>query len=1005
MRMAAGTSKKRSGRTAEKAAGVANRPKIRKAGGSREEAAGGKLFPIVGMGGSAGGLEAFEQFFSHMPPDSGMAFVVIVHLDPNYKGMMPELIQRVTKMPVLQAKDGMRVEPGRIYIIPPNRNLSILHGALQLMEPVLPRGQRMPIDFFLRSLADDRESHAAGVILSGMGTDGTLGIMSIKDKLGLALVQDPASARYDGMPRSAMATGLVDIVAPAEELPGKLIGYFRHAKTLAAEPPIATEKLSTALQKILVLIRTKTGHDFSLYKKNMLYRRIERRMHVHQIGRIPDYVRFLQENAQEIDLLFKELLIGVTGFFRDPGAFDTLKKQVGEVLLANRKPGSVIRVWDPGCSTGEEAYSLAILIAECIEELKYPGSLKVQIFATDIDKDAIEVARQGTYPANIASDLSPGRLRRFFTREDNRYRVRKEIRDMVVFATQNLFMDPPFTRIDLICCRNLLIYFNTDLQKKIIPLFHYALNPGGVLILGTSETIGGFTDLFASLDTQARVYQRRPSVFALKAGVEIPHLLPMPAEELRRPGGKAQDEPRLPETMEHLLLENFTPSAVLINESGDIIYIHGRTGRYLEPASGKVNSNIIAMAREGLRYELAGALRKAASAKAAVTLKGIRVGTDGGKQIINLMIKPLHEPGIIRGLYLVVFEDVAAGGKGKRKKKMAEVEGGSSGHPGLEEELTRTKQSLQGIIEEMETSQEELKSANEELQSTNEELQSTNEELMTSKEELQSLNEELVTVNTELQIKNTELSEANDDLKNLLNSTEIATLFVDENLRVKRFTNRLTKIIKLIPADTGRPLSDIVTNLKYDNLIGDITGVIETLVIREQEVEAKDGLTYLMRIMPYRTSDNVIDGVVITFVDVSAHRQLEEVLTAAKALAENIVEAMSQPVIILDPGMHIIQANRAFLDTFPMGGEEVKNQPFFSVAGGFWEIPELREGLEKVLPHDYRFEDISIGHEFPGSGRRVLRVNARRILAGIPAGELILLVIEDVTGTEPGHGR
>ncbi|HXW98435.1 MAG TPA: CheR family methyltransferase [Methanomicrobiales archaeon] len=984
---------------------VAKTQRVRKAEERRKAEAGKRAFPIVGMGGSAGGLEAFEQFFSRMPPDSGMAFVIIVHLDPHYKGVMPELIQRVTRMPVLQAKDGMRVDPDRIYIIPPNRNLSILHGRLQLMEPVLPRGQRMPIDFFFRSLADDRESLAAGVILSGMGTDGTLGLMAIKEKLGLALVQDPTAARYDGMPRSAIGTGLVDIVGPAEDLPAKIIGYFRHAKGVEKATPQVMEKISTALQKIFVLIRAKTGHDFSMYKRNMLYRRIERRMHVHQIGRMSDYVRYLQENSQETELLFKELLIGVTGFFRDPQAFETLKKQVQEGLLKNRRPGGVIRVWDAGCSTGEEAYSLAIVLAECLNEAKPSTPVKIQIFATDIDKDAIEVARQGSYPVNIASDLSRERLQRFFTKEDDRYRIRKEIRDMVVFATQNLFMDPPFTKLDILCCRNLLIYFNAELQKRLIPLFHYSLTPGGILFLGPSETIGGFNDLFSPLDITARIFQRKSTVYSAKGALELPSLIiPAPAGD-RHGAVKARDESRLPEAFQALLLDNFTPPAVLVNENGDIIYIHGRTGKYLEPPSGKVNYNIFAMAREGLRYDLATAVRKAVSAKELVTLRGISVATNGDRQVLNLRVKPLGEPDIFRDLLMITFEDIAVESRGKKGKGKKAGEEKPSGHHELEEELIRTRQRLQTIIEEMETSQEELKSANEELQSTNEELQSTNEELMTSKEELQSLNEELVTVNTELQIKNSELSEANNDLKNLLNSTEIATLFVDSGLKVKRFTNKVTQVINLIPADLGRPLSDIVTNLKYDRLLDDINRVMETLIFEEKEVEAKDGRTYLMRILPYRTADNVIDGVVVTFVDVTSQHTLQRDLRTARVLAENIVGALGQPVAILDGAMTAIQANQPFYETFGLGEAEVKNQPFFSLAHGFWDIPELREGMEKVFPNDIRIEDLVLEHDFPGLGRRTIRVNARMIFADIPADSLVFVVLEDITEKAGGRKR
>ena len=561
-------------------------------------------FPIVGIGASAGGLEALEQFLGHVPAQSGMAFVIIQHLDPTHKGIMPELLQRTTAIKVLQAKDRMKVEPGHVYVIPPNKDMSILHGALHLFEPAAPRGLRLPIDFFFRSLADDRQEKSVGVILSGMGSDGTMGLRAIKEKAGLALVQEPASAKFDSMPRSAIDAGLADIVAPAEELPAKIIAYFAH--TLFIEPGLSLEpKAQSALEKIIILLRDHSGHDFSLYKKNTIYRRIERRMGIHQIDKIASYVRFLQENPQELGLLFKELLIGVTNFFRDPDEWKVLKEKAIPALLPGWKTGKPLKAWVVGCSTGEEAYSLAIVLKEALEEAKLAGRFPIQIFATDLDRDAIDKARQGAFPDNIVADVSADRLSRFFVKEEHGYRVRKEIREMVVFAEQNVIQDPPFTKLDILTCRNLLIYLAPEVQKKLLPLFHYSLNPGGILFLGNAETIGTFTDLFSPFDGKSRLYRRLDSAMQAEP-VEFPVSFANGAEGTEYESGESRPAVNLQALADQLLLQKYSPAAVLTNDKGDILYITGKTGKYLEPAAGKANWNIFAMAREGLRYELAG---------------------------------------------------------------------------------------------------------------------------------------------------------------------------------------------------------------------------------------------------------------------------------------------------------------------------------------------------------------------------------------------------------------
>ena len=847
----------------------------------------GSAFPIVGIGASAGGLEALDQFLGHVSKGSGMAFVIVQHLDPTHKGIMSELLQRGTSMRVIQVKDRTPVRPDCVYVIPPNKDMSILHGVLHLLAPAAPRGLRLPIDFFFRSLAQDQQEHSVGVILSGMGSDGTLGLRAIKEKAGVVLVQDPATAKFDSMPRSAIDAGLADIVAAADELPGKILTYLRRTPLIARTEATLEDKTQGAVEKAVILLRAHTGNDFSFYKRNTLYRRIERRMGIHQIAKMAGYVRYLQENSQELDLLFKELLIGVTNFFRDPAAWDQLRDQALPALFANRPSGQTLRAWVPGCSTGEEAYSLAMVFREAAEKIKPVGRLTLQIFATDLDRDAIEKARQGFFPANIAADVSAARLKRFFNKEDNGYRVRKEIREMVIFAPQNLIMDPPFTKLDILSCRNLLIYLTPVVQKKLIPLFHYSLTPGGLLFQGSAETIGDGTALFSPLSGKSRLFRRTESV------VRPTHIaLPIAFRAgLATSGAEAHaTAPKAPESLQtladQLVLHNYAPPAVLTNDEGDIFYVSGRTGKYLEPAAGKANWNLFAMAREGLRYELAGAFKEALRKKETIALAGLTVGTNGGTQHVNVSVRRIDEAGPLQGLVMIVFTDVPAPVSSVAPDRAPKPHARSPRVVELEQELTRLRGEARAAHEEMQSSQEEFRSANEELQSTNEELQSTNEELTTSKEEMQSMNEELQTVNTELQAKVDLLSQASNDMKNLLDSTDIATLFLDKDLKVRRFTPQATKIIKLIATDAGRPITDLATELRYPELTADAREVLRKLTAVEKSIGAVDGRWFTVRIMPYRTLDDRIDGVVITFTNITVSKTLEAKMRDKHAVLE-----------------------------------------------------------------------------------------------------------------------
>ncbi|MEO5711860.1 MAG: chemotaxis protein CheB [Luteolibacter sp.] len=830
-------------------------------------------FPIVGIGASAGGLEALEQFLRCVPARCGMAFVVVQHLDPTRKGLMAELLQRGTEMKVVQVKDRTRVRPDCVYVIPPNKDMSVLHGVLHLFEPAGMRGLRLPIDFFFRSLAQDQQQAGIGVILSGMGSDGTLGLGEIKEKAGLVLAQDPATAKFDSMPRSVIDAGLADIIAPVEDLPGRIMAYLNRTP-LPAEPEVVVdEKLQSGLEKILILLRTRTRHDFSFYKRNTLYRRIERRMGIHQIDKIATYVRYLQENPQELDLLFKELLIGVTSFFRDPAAWQTLREETLPALLANR-PAGPLRAWVAGCSTGEEAYSLAITFKEVMEKLKPRKNFKLQIFATDLDPDAIDKARQGLFLENIAADVSPEQLRHYFTKEDRGYRVRPEIREMVIFSPHSLIMDPPFTKLDFLSCRNLLIYLTPEMQKKLFPLFHYCLDTGGVLMLGSAETIGHFTDLFATVSGKSRIFRRAESAVRPEP-IEFPSSFAPRQATARDSSSTPKPYLSLQSLAEQLILHRYAPPTVLVNDQGNILFISGRTGKYLEPAAGKANWNIFAMAREGLRYELSSGFQKALREEGPLTLHGLKIGNNGGRQHVDVTIEKLRETEPLRGMVIIVFTDIPAPLESQPSGPVSKSTARNHRLAELEHELQQTHAELQNTREEMQTSQEELRSTNEEIQSTNEEMQSTNEELTTSKEEMQSLNEELQTVNAELQGKVDELSRSNNDMKNLLNSTDVATLFLDNDLKVRRFTTQATRIIKLIPGDIGRPITDLASDLIYPELPDDAFEVLRKLGFSEKPISTRDNRWFTVRIMPYRTLDDRIDGVVITFLDISVAKMLE----------------------------------------------------------------------------------------------------------------------------------
>ncbi|MBL8472837.1 MAG: EAL domain-containing protein [Rhodocyclaceae bacterium] len=894
--------------------------------GSASDGAPALDFPIVGIGASAGGLEALKQFFTAMPPLTGVAFVLIQHLDPNHQSLMADLLAKYTSMPVAQADDGMLVEPDHVYVIPPNHYLSLDGGRLHLSTPTERRGMRMPIDHFLRSLAEDLLEKAICVILSGTGSDGTLGLREIKGHGGMTMVQEPTTAQYDGMPHSALATGLVDYRLPVDGMPEALLRYVRHSYVRGEIPRDAVAiEAADDLSAIITAIRTRTGHDFRHYKKGTLGRRIARRMGLAATESMREYLNLLRNSEDEVHKLVRDLLISVTSFFREPAAFEMLAAHIVPPLVERALPEEPLRIWVPGCASGEEAYSLAMLFMDGIR--RGGKQVGLQIFATDIDAQALEVARAGIYPVSAASELPGEFLRQFFTRDGDHVAVNKSVREQVIFAQQNLITDPPFSRLDLISCRNLLIYLDNEIQTRVVRLFHFALREGGYLFLGNSETIGQRADMFRTVSKKWRVYRR----LSVPPEVRGPDYYSV-ANDSRTASPRAGTarastivRNRLGERVEDKLLKEYAPAAVLVDRAGEAIYYHGNTADFLEIPPGTATHDVLALARDGLRTALRAALQKATRDKIVTEARRIAMRGREGERKVRLTIWPVDEN---EGTFLICFDDEKDPGPAPKVR-----EGEQALVTQLEYELKATREDLQTTIEEVETANEELKAANEEVMSMNEELQSTNEELETSKEELQSLNEELSTVNNQLLDKVHELEAANNDLANLLTSTEIATIFLDAECRVRRYTPPATRMFALIEADLGRPIGDVAQRFRNGVMTDLCRQVLSSLKPFQEEVRGNDGNHFLLRILPYRTTDNRIDGVVITFSDITEIKQAYAEAEVRERHLHIVADSLPALIAHVDMQHRFRFVNGAYERWFGIPKRKILGEPLCTVFG------------------------------------------------------------------------
>jgi two-component system CheB/CheR fusion protein len=878
-----------------------------------------QTFPVVGVGASAGGLDAFTKLLKNLPANTGMAFVLIQHLDPKHVSLLPELLARATAMPVVEISDGTRIAPNHVYVMPPNYSLAMLHGVLHLMPRPDEHGKHLPIDDFLRSLAEDRQSNAIGVILSGTASDGTLGMKAIKAEGGITFAQSEDSAEYDGMPHSAIAAGHVDFVLAPEDIGKELVRIARHPYLRLDETGPRGELVSEGgdnLNKIFVLLRSRTGNDFTYYKHSTIRRRIKRRMVLHQLEKMEDYVKYLQKQPGELDALFQDILINVTSFFRDPETFEALKQEVFPILTEKRPADHPLRIWVPGCSTGEEVYSLAITLLEFLGDRS--SNLQIQIFASDIDDKAIDKARQGVYPEAIRDNIAPGRLQRFFIKTPSGYQISKTIRDMCVFAVQNVIKDPPFSRLDLICCRNLMIYLGAILQKKVLYTFHYALLPGRFLMLGTSETIGSFADLFATVDKKNKIYTKKSAATLPGYDFTIPaHVAPPPAADQTTPA-RAPSGLDLQHEAERLILNAYGPPGVIINQDMQILHFRGQTGPYIEPSPGSASLNLLRMARQDLVMELRAAVHQAVKARSQARKEGVRIRDADGYRIVNLQVLPLAAEGAVEPHYLVLFEPGSEVTTVAPENAKAPDTTENLRIQALEQELLSNREYMQSIIEEQEATNEELQSANEEIQSANEELQSTNEELETAKEELQSTNEELSTINEEHENRNQELMNSNNDLANLLASVEVAIVILSDDLSIRRFTPTAKSLLNLIDADIGRPIGNIRPNVSVPDLEHRVRQVIATMSVQSIEVQDSNGRYYALSIRPYKTMDNRIEGVVMSFINIDSTKEAErlhQILQQERRMAA-VVRDSNDAVTVQDFAGRILAWNRRAHDIY-----------------------------------------------------------------------------------------